>query len=228
MASKPSAAGVRVKKTSKAAGPSQAGPVMVRRQSAVVLCVALFLAGLFMGWQGAVSMFSQQAAPAGAMPRPAAEAAQPQGQAQGNPMGSPLMAQARALEERAAKNPGDAQAWAELGNVYFDAGFAERAVAAYQKSLALSPNQPDVWTDMGVMQRELKQVQEALKSFQQALELNPRHELARLNTGIVLLFDVKDKEGAAKAWKELLAVNPQARMPDGKSVADAVKELAGK
>ncbi|GFK93082.1 Lipoprotein NlpI [Fundidesulfovibrio magnetotacticus] len=211
-----------MKKTNKSV---QASPAMVRKQTATVLCVALFLAGVFMGWQGAVSMFAQQAAPpAGMPPRPAAEAPAQQGQ-QGNPMASPVMAQARALEEKAAKNPNDAAVWAELGNVYFDVGFAERAVGAYQKSLALKPGQPDVWTDMGVMQREMRQIDDALASFRQALEMDPKHQLARLNTGIVLLFDKKDKDGAAKAWKELLAINPQARMPDGKSVADALREL---
>jgi cytochrome c-type biogenesis protein CcmH/NrfG len=206
---------------------------MVRRQSAVALALVALLAGVFIGWQGAVIVFNQDAAQGG---KPGQMTGQmpggmpPQGQMppQGmNPMSS-LMAQAKALEEQAAKNPNDPAAWAKLGDTYFDAELPDRAIAAYQKSLALKPGQPDVWTDMGVMLRSQDKFQDALKAFEQATALDPKHQQARLNTGVVYYFDLKDKAAAAKAWQGLLAVNPDAKMPDGKRVADAVKEIGGK
>lgn len=199
---------------------------MVRRQSAVALCVVMLLAGVFLGWQGAVVVFNQDAAQGG-KPGMHQQAQQPaQGQSQ-NPMTSPLMAQAKAMEDQAAKSPNDPVIWAKLGDTYFDAELPDRAVAAYQKSLALSPNQPDVWTDMGVMLRVMGKTQEALKAFEQAVSIDPKHQQSRLNTGVVYLFDLKDKQAALKAWQELLAIHPEAKMPDGKRVADAVKEIAG-
>ena len=201
---------------------------MVRRQSAVALAVVMLLAGAFIGWQGAVIVFNQDAAQGGkpGMHEQAQQAPQqaPQGM---NPM-SGLMAQAKSMEEMAAKNPNDPAVWAKLGDTYFDAELADRAVGAYQKSLALKPSQPDVWTDMGVMLRELHKPQDALAAFEQALSLDSKHQQARLNLGVVYLFDLKDKQGAIKAWQELLAVNPEAKMPDGKRVADALKEIGGK
>lgn len=198
---------------------------MVRRQSAVALCVVMLLAGVFLGWQGAVVVFNQDAAQSGkpGMPQQAQQPAQGQSQ---NPMTSPLMAQAKAMEDQAAKSPNDPAVWAKLGDTYFDAELPDRAVAAYQKSLALSPNQPDVWTDMGVMLRVMGKTQEALKAFEQAVSIDPKHQQARLNTGVVYLFDLKDKQAALKAWQELLAIHPEAKMPDGKRVADAVKEIS--
>lgn len=208
-----------------------ASPVMLTR-NAMLLAVLMLLAGLFVGWQGAVVVLNQEAAQAGKPGMHQQPQAQAQTQAPGQPagmaaMGSPLMAQAKALEEKAAKNPNDPKAWAELGNTYFDAELPERAVMAYQKSLALSPNQPDVWTDMGVMLRASGKFQEALNAFRQTVSLEPKHQQARLNMGVVLLFDLKDQAEGLKAWKELLAIHPDARLPDGKPLADAVKELTG-
>ncbi|WP_243358716.1 tetratricopeptide repeat protein [Fundidesulfovibrio terrae] len=204
---------------------------MVRKQSAVALAVVMLLAGVFIGWQGAVIVFNQEAAqggkPAGmpgGMPQQAQGQQAPQGM---NPMSS-LMAQAKTMEEQAAKSPNDPAVWAKLGDTYFDAELPDRAVAAYQKSLALKPGQADVWTDMGVMLRSMNKYQEALKAFEQAVAIDSKHQQARLNTGVVYLFDLKDKQAAIKAWQDLLAVNPEAKMPDGKRVADAVKELGGK
>jgi len=136
------------------------------------------------------------------------------------------MAQAKAMEDQAAKSPNDPAIWAKLGDTYFDAELPERSVMAYQKSLALKPNQPNVWTDMGVMLRMMNKTDEALKAFEQAASLDPKHEQSRLNIGVVKLFDLKDTPGAIVAWKALIAVNPEAKMPDGKRVADALKEIS--
>lgn len=205
----------------------QAPEGMVLKRNAGVFAVAMLLAGVFIGWQGAVVVFNQdamQGGKPGMQQTPQMPPGMP-GQQGGNPMTSPLMAQAKAMEDQAAKSPNDPVVWAKLGDTYFDAELPDRSVMAYQKSLALKPGQPNVWTDMGVMLRMMNQTQEALKAFEQAASLDPKHEQSRLNIGVVKLFDLKDTPGAIAAWKELLAVNPEAKMPDGKRVADAVKEL---
>ncbi|MFZ5426509.1 MAG: tetratricopeptide repeat protein [Thermodesulfobacteriota bacterium] len=201
-------------------GRNQNGQGMVRQGSAILLAVTGFLAGIFFGWQGAVVVLNQEAAQGG---KGGMHQQAQQGQ---SPMNSPLMAQAKALEEKAAANPNDPKAWADLGNTYFDAGLPDRAVAAYQKSLAIKPGQPDVWTDMGVMLRNMDKPAEAIKAFEQAAALDPKHQQSRLNIGVVKYFDLQDKDGAVAAWKALLAINPQAAMPDGKKVADALKEIS--
>jgi len=189
----------------------------VHKQTAIVLTCAALLAGVFIGWQGAmISLDSHANTPpqAVAMPSDAADPAMAQ-----------LMSQAKTLEQKAAQNPNDATAWTQLGNTYFDAGFAGRAIAAYQKSLAIDPNQPNVLTDMGVMLRQDHKFQEALDAFQQAAKLDPKHEQSRLNIGVVLLHDLHDKAGALKAWQELLTINPNAQTSDGKPLADEVRTL---
>ena len=45
------------------------------------------------------------------------------------------------------------------------------------------------------------------------------------NEGVVLYYDLKRKNEALKAWQRLLAVNPAAHAPDGKAVADLIRQL---
>ena len=226
---------VKQKAQAPAAKPGPAAGNMVRKQNAVLLAAIMLLAGVFLGWQGAVIVFNQETAqvqgqargqggmPPAGMPQGGMNAMMGGGQ---NPMMTNLMAQARTLEDTAAKNPTNVKVWVDLGNLYFDADLPERSVAAYEKALALDAGQPDVWTDMGVMLREMKKPQEALTAFQKAIALKKNHEIARMNIGVVLLNDLGDKAGAAAAWNELVAINPEAKMPDGRKVADAVKQLS--
>ena len=49
-------------------------------------------------------------------------------------------------------------------------------------------------------------------------------ENARFNKGIVLLHDLKDKEGAVAAWEGLLEINPVAVAPNGQSVDELIQQ----
>ena len=130
-----------------------------------------------------------------------------------------------ALEDETAKNPQNVQAWIQLGNEYFDSDQHEKSIRAYQKALEIEPNNANVWTDLGIMYRRSGKPQEAIASFDKAIAADPKHEPSRLNKGIVLLHDLKDFEGAIKAWEELLEVNPIAMAPTGRSVDEMVQQM---
>lgn len=130
-----------------------------------------------------------------------------------------------ALEENARENAADADAWTRLGNVYFDSDQYEKAIAAYTKSLAIDPDNPNVWTDMGIMYRRAGNPEKAIESFDKARSLDPSHMLSRYNKGIVLLHDLSDREGAVKAWEEVLEIDPRAIGPGGVTVQDLVNNL---
>ena len=123
-----------------------------------------------------------------------------------------------ALERQTEANPGDTKAWTELGNAYFDAKQFEKSISAYRKSLELDPSNPNVWTDMGVMYRRSGKPEDAIKAFDQAIAADPKHEVSRMNKGIVLLHDLNDFDGAIRAWEGLLEVNPVAMAPNGASI----------
>ena len=129
------------------------------------------------------------------------------------------------LEKITSQNPDDESAWVELGNLYFDSSNYQKAIEAYNKSLALNPNNANVITDLGIMYRRSGQPDEAVKTFDKAIKVDPKHETARFNKGIVLMHDLKDIEGAIKAWEELIALNPVAMSPNGQSVDQILQTL---
>jgi cytochrome c-type biogenesis protein CcmH/NrfG len=130
-----------------------------------------------------------------------------------------------ALEKETRSNPSNLEAWIELGNSYFDSNQYEKSIAAYTKALEINPDNANVWTDMGVMHRRNGNPQEAINAFDKAIEVDPKHEVSRMNKGIVLLHDLKDSDGAIKAWEGLLEVNPVAMAPTGRSVDEMVQQM---
>jgi cytochrome c-type biogenesis protein CcmH/NrfG len=130
-----------------------------------------------------------------------------------------------ALEKETRSNPGNLEAWIELGNSYFDSDQYEKAIGAYRKALEIKPDNANVWTDMGVMYRRNGNPQEAIKAFDKAIEVDPKHEVSRMNKGIVLLHDLQDTDGAIAAWEGLLEVNPVAMAPTGRSVDEMVQQM---
>jgi cytochrome c-type biogenesis protein CcmH/NrfG len=130
-----------------------------------------------------------------------------------------------ALEKEVAAAPNNTDTWMRLGNLYFDTDNYESAIRTYEKSLSLNPNNANVQTDLGVMYRRNGQPKKAVEAFDRAIKIDPKHEVSRFNKGIVLLHDLSDKEGALRAWEELIAVNPVAMTPSGQPLKDLLKRF---
>ena len=130
-----------------------------------------------------------------------------------------------ALEREVENNPKNLAAWLELGNLYFDTGKFQDAIQAYSKYLNLNPNNANVWTDLGVMYRRNGNHDEAISSFEKAIEFDPKHEQARFNKGIVLFYDLGNRDAAMKAWQELIEINPNFRTTSGQTIKEFVENL---
>jgi cytochrome c-type biogenesis protein CcmH/NrfG len=126
------------------------------------------------------------------------------------------------LEERTRANPQDAEAWIQMGHIYFDTDRAEKAIEAYETALRLQPGNAPVLTDLGVMYRRSGRPEEAIRRFDLAIAADPKLEMPRFNKGIVLMHDLKKEADAIKVWEELLAINPVAMAPNGQSVDELV------
>lgn len=116
--------------------------------------------------------------------------------------------QIQVLLDIVAREPGNRNAWVQLGNNYFDANQPVPAVDAYAKALELDGNDPNVLTDQGAMFRSLGWYDKAIENFEQANKLQPRHPQSLYNLGLVYLQDLKNPDKAAEAWERFLAVNP--------------------
>lgn len=123
-------------------------------------------------------------------------------------------AQLRALEARVSKDPGDVEGWIDLGNLNYDLGRPAEAIRAYERALALRPGNPDVLTDMGTMYRLLGQPQKAVELFREAHRVDANHFNSLYNEGVVLLHDLNDVPGAARAWEDFLKLVPQGEQSD--------------
>jgi tetratricopeptide (TPR) repeat protein len=129
------------------------------------------------------------------------------------------------LKERVSEAPKDQDLWTELGNAYFDNDQYGDAIAAYQRSLELDSGNANVWTDMGIMYRRIGEYSEALSAFERAIAEDPAHQMSRFNRGVVLFYDLEDRIGAFQSWDELAEMNPNFRIPDGRTIVQMLRDL---
>ena len=131
--------------------------------------------------------------------------------------------QVDSLRSLAKMNPGKADGWIALGNALMDTQQFGEAVDAYQKALAIEPKNVDVRVDMGTCLRGIGKPEAAVVEFRKAIKIAPRHLNAHRNLGVVLGFDLNDREAAIKELKTFLELAPNA--PDAPQVRDAIAQL---
>jgi len=178
------------------------------RADSIVFAVAGVLFGVIVGWV----LGSQQARTSAPVATPAAQA-QPAGQAaQQGGRAVPLdQGRAKALETVAQQNPKDVQPRVQLGNMYFDAEQYPQAIAWYEQAFALNKTDANLSTDLGVAYYYTNQPDRAITQFEHSLTLDPKHIKTLLNMGIVRAFGKQDLEGAAKAWEQVVAIDPNSQ-----------------
>jgi cytochrome c-type biogenesis protein CcmH/NrfG len=189
----------------------------------IMLIVALI--ALVIGFLGGIFYSAFQAGPTGSVQTASAPAGPPQQQQSQPNLSNEQARNILSLEQEVAINPTNVGAWTNLGHVYFDTGSFVKAIRAYEKSLELSPGNPNVLTDLGVMYRRNGQPEKALEAFDKAIAKAPNHEQSRFNKGIVLRYDMNDREGAVKVWEDLLRINPSATGPNGQPLSEVIKSL---
>ncbi|GMR23741.1 MAG: serine/threonine-protein kinase [Acidobacteriota bacterium] len=120
----------------------------------------------------------------------------------------------RLLESAVDKDPGFAQAYAALGEAYWerfekttDREWTERAREAAEAARALDPDHPSVHYVLAVIDNGTGQTDEALGELRRALALQPNHDEAYRLLGEI--FAVRgDIEAAAREIKRAIAIRP--------------------
>lgn len=190
----------------------------IKKSSCILFVVAALLVGAFLGNAVTMMYVGQRDARMNAgAPAPA-----PQAQQQAPTANPTTLAN---LESAANANPTDFGAWVKLGNYCFDNGLPQKAISAYERALELSPMNENVWSDLGVMYRRTKQYDKAIDAFEHAASLDKQHITSRFNMGIVYLHDLNDPKAAIRAWKEVLAINPDAKTTTGQPLVELVTQL---
>lgn len=119
--------------------------------------------------------------------------------------------EARQLIEAAARKtelePGELDAWRELGNAYFDADMPAESIAAYNRALAIKPDDSNILNDQGAMYRQTGDFTRALANFKKARQADPNNLESIYNSGYVLAFDLNQIDKAVVMWRSYLALD---------------------
>lgn len=188
----------------------------------VVFAIAGAFFGLIAGW----IIGTQQASLSVRSAAPVAQSAPQQSVA---PQGADTPAvldekQVQALQTEAGRDPKNAVARAQLGNLYYDAGRYTDAIKWYGESVALNPRDVNVSTDLGVSYYYNNQPDQAIKQLEHSLTIDPNHTKTLLNMGVVRAFGKQDLKGATDVWKRLVEVAPES--PEGRQARQALESLA--
>jgi tetratricopeptide (TPR) repeat protein len=192
----------------------------------VVYGVAGIFFGLIVGWiigsqQTSLSSRASIPPPVETAPAPASTSAAPPGA----PAPAVLdQSKVQALQTVVEKDPKNAVARTQLGNVYYDAGRYPDAIKWYSESLTLNPKDVDVSTDLGVSYYYNNEPDRAISQLEHSLKLNPSHAKTLLNLGVVKAFGKQDLKGATDLWKKLVEVAPQS--PEGQQAKQALDSLS--
>jgi tetratricopeptide (TPR) repeat protein len=193
----------------------------------VVYAVSGVLFGLIVGW--IIGSEQAQLLPRPRAPQQAETAPQPAAAAPAPESAAPARAvlddtKVRALENVAQKDPKNAGARSQLGDLYYDAGKYPEAIKWYEQSLTLNPKDVNVSTDLGVSYYYNKETDRAIDQLQKSLQIDPAHAKTLLNLGVVKAFGKQDLKGATEAWQKLVQVAPQT--PEGQQAKQALDSLS--
>lgn len=133
----------------------------------------------------------------------AAPAPQPQ-----SPDAAALAREMRALEQRVAADPEDADAVLGLASLSFEMGAWNRCAEMYERHAELRPGDPDILSDLALCYREMGRTERALEALDRAQELDPGHWRSRFNEVVILAIDRRDFDAAERVLDELRTLQP--------------------
>lgn len=137
----------------------------------------------------------------------------PGGAAPGGPMPPDVMKAVESYRAALAKNPDDVQAHIGLGNLDFDSGQWQQAIAHYTTALGLDPKNPDVRVDRAIAYHNLGQDEQAVAEMAAVTKSNPTHKNAWLNLGVVS-SGMGNRKVAIEAYERFLALEPNGERSD--------------
>jgi predicted O-linked N-acetylglucosamine transferase (SPINDLY family) len=117
------------------------------------------------------------------------------------------LAEAREMIGSALKrNPRDAGALVNYGNVLTLLGRFGEAIASYDRALVIAPD-AQTWNNRGNVLQNLNQKSEALASYEKALQLEPGNIQALCKRGVIL-GELRYTDEALASYDRVLAIDP--------------------
>ena len=133
---------------------------------------------------------------------PVQQAATPAG---GSPMGA-VFQQINTLKQEIERNPNNAEALAQLGTMYMDAGKFPQAIEYFERSLKVRED-PQVRTDLGICYRNNNDAEKSLAQFKQVIASNPDQWQALFNE-VIILAETRHMDEARVELAKLQKLRP--------------------
>ena len=133
------------------------------------------------------------------------------------------LTQEKLLKDAVSKDPRNADAWIQLGNLMMDSSRFNEAVDAYTKGVEINPKNVDARVDMATCLRNAGKPDLAIKEYRKAIETNPNHVYAHVNLGVVLANDKKDYSDAIIELEKGLSLNPN--LPNAPAIRQEIQRL---
>jgi len=156
-------------------------------------------------------------APVVAESAPVETSSAPATTATGNPMGA-VMQQLASLKEAVAKNPKDADALAQLGDMYMQAAKFPQAAEYLERALAVRDDAA-MRMDLGICYKQTNQPQKALTEFQRSASMAPDQWQPLFYEAVTLMEMQRMDEARA------IAAKVQKMRPDDSDVQKLVATL---
>jgi hypothetical protein len=141
----------------------------------------------------------------------------------GEQMPEEIMQKFTALKQKVEANPKDTDSLKELGNMYYDIGWADKAIEYYGKYLAIIPDDSFVLNDMGRMYIAADDLGSAIKNLNRSVELNPTLPQPFINLGLAYAGQGKYEEALSVLEKAVAVSTDQAVTDGAKSLMEQVK-----
>jgi Tfp pilus assembly protein PilF len=107
-------------------------------------------------------------------------------------------------------DPNFVLAYINRGNVRYQLGDKQGAIADYNQAIKINPNFALGYTNRGVVRYQLGDKQGAIADLNQAIKINPNFALAYNNRGIVR-YQLGDNQGAIADLNQAIKIDPKFR-----------------
>jgi type IV pilus biogenesis/stability protein PilW len=111
-------------------------------------------------------------------------------------------------EKAIAADPGNLEAYNNLGVVFKEAGRLDQAAGLLQRALALDPKYEKALNNLGVVRYLKGQYEDAIGLFRRAIAINPENVESYTNLGIIYLLAERLEE-ARTAFERALQLDPK-------------------
>jgi len=134
-----------------------------------------------------------------------------------SPMGA-VFQQINNLKQQIERDPNNAQALAQLGTMYMDAGKFPQAIEYFERALKVRDD-PQVRTDLGICYRNTGDAEKSLAQFRQVVQAHPEQWQALFNE-VIILGETRRFDEARTELAKLQKLRPGD--PDVQKLADSL------